>query len=182
MKRPGRPFGVAIAIAAGIFVFGLLPLLQIGMALTVRQHFLNRSTSADLLASGANFIGGVTGEQMLLQAVLALAFLVIAVFAWRGRPPMMRFIYVGAVVALTGVKLVAVIAQTFNTPDIQTGISSGDDLFRSVAVGQWVLEFLVMLYVVWYLNRGPARAFFRGYYLPLPAQAATQDNPAQVRS
>jgi hypothetical protein len=28
---------------------------------------------------------------------------------------------------------------------------------------------LVSFYVVWYLNRGPARAFYRGYYLPDPS-------------
>ncbi|MBI5670894.1 MAG: hypothetical protein HZC41_23115 [Chloroflexi bacterium] len=175
MKRPGRPFGVAIAIAAGVFLFALLPLLQVGMALTVRQHFLNAASSDDTfapLASGADFIGGVSTGQLALQSVLALAFLVVAVVTWRGRPPQMRFIYVGAVVLLTAIKFAAVLAQSAARPDVQAGVSSGDDLARTLTLGQFVIEFLVMLYVVWYLNRAPARAFFRGYFLPRPPDTA----------
>jgi hypothetical protein len=172
MKRPGRPFGVSIAIAAGTFLFALLPLLQVGMVLGLRQHYLNISVGdeAGLSASGADFTAGVSSEQLLLQSVLALAFLAVAVLTWRGRPSRMRYIFVGAVVLLTLIKFAAVIIQSQTKRDLQAGLSSGDDLSRSLAVGQLVVEIVVTLYVVWYMNRGPARAFFRGYYLPTPSE------------
>lgn len=181
MKRPGRPFGVAVAIAAGTFLFAVLPLLQVGMVLSVRQHFLYGSAPTDAIASGADIVGGVSGGQLLLQAALAMGFVVIAVATWRGRPPVIRFVYMGVVIMLTLVKLAVMIAQTLNAPDVQEGLSSGDGVFQSIAVGQWVLEFLVMVYVVWYLNRGPARAFFRGYFLSRPTEAATHEESAQAR-
>lgn len=177
MNRPGRPFGVAIAIIAGAFLFSLLPLLQVGMALVVRQHFLNAASSGGVFgtfASGGEFLGSGSDSQIGLQTVLALIFLVIAVFTWRGRPAQMRFIYVGAVAAFTLIKLATALSLTAAQPALQDGISSGDDLSRTLAWGQLVLEILVTLYVVWYMNRGPARAFFRGYYLPNPAGAANE--------
>lgn len=179
MKRPGRPFGVSIAVAAGTFLFGLLPLLQVGMVLIMRQRYLNISfdgSDAGITASGVDFTAGVSVEQLLLQAVLALAFLVIAVMTWRGRPARMRYVFVAAVVVLTLIKFAAVVVQSQATPDLQAGISSGDDLSRSLAVGQLIIEIIVTLYVVWYMNRGPARAFFRGYYLPVPSEATTNES------
>lgn len=175
MKRPGRPFGVAVAIIAGIFLFSLLPLLQVGMMLVLRQHFLNVANSDEAFlpsASGTDFIGGVSANQLALQAGLALVFLIIALMTWRGRPSKMRFIYVGAVVLLTLIKFAAVMSQAAQRGDLQSGLSSGDDLSRTLAVGQLVIEFLVTLYVVWYMNRGPARAFFRGHYLPRLEESA----------
>lgn len=175
MKRPGRPFGVSIAVAAGTFLFAVLPLLQVGMVLGLRQHYLNISLEGDeagLSASGANFTAGVSDEQLLLQSVLALVFLAVAVLTWRGRPSRMRYIFVGSVILLTLIKFAAVIIQSQTQRSLQAGLSSGDDLSRSLAVGQLVVEIIVTLYVVWYMNRAPARAFFRGYYLPVPSETS----------
>ena len=90
MNRLGRPFGVAIAIVAGTFLFALLPLLQVGMVLVLQQRFLDISVGGsqpDLLASGSDLPAGVTSEQLLLQSGLALAFLVIAVASAVGALP-----------------------------------------------------------------------------------------------
>ncbi|GIL12201.1 MAG: hypothetical protein BroJett038_09210 [Chloroflexota bacterium] len=176
MERPGRPLGVSLAIIASALVFSLLPLLQVGMVLTIRQvrlNSLNQDLSEDVPAfSGADLIGGISETELLVQGILGLGFLGLAVLAWRGRPPALRFMLVGAVVLLTGIKLAAIIAQSLAQQNLQIGMSSADSIFQSLSVGQLAVEFLVMLYVVWYMNRGPARAFFRGYYLSHPAGAA----------
>jgi hypothetical protein len=84
----------------------------------------------------------------------------------------MRFIMVGAVILLTVIQLISVVASQLSAPDFQAGSSSLDGLMNSIGIGQFILQLLVLLYVAWYMNRGPARAFYRGYYLPNPAAEA----------
>lgn len=178
MERPGRPFGVTLAIIASAFLFSILPLLQVGIILLVRQHFLNmdfQGTGLDMIAMGGDLLG-VPESSILLQFTLALVFFVIAFLAWRGKPAYIRFVLVAGVIVLTIIKLISLIAPFLVMPDMQGGASSLDGIMRSVATGQFVLELLVLLYVVWYMNRGPARAFYRGYYLPEPADPATSQS------
>jgi hypothetical protein len=100
-----------------------------------------------------------------------LGFLVIALFAWRGRPASIRFVMLGAVLVMTLITLLATISQTTADQGMPEGVSSLDGLAVSILCGQLGMSILVSLYVIWYLNRGPARAFYRGYYLPDPDQA-----------
>ena len=171
MKRPGRPFGVSLAIVASTFLYTLLPLLQIGTILLVRQHFLNIQFGDEVpnpIAMGGDFLG-VPESNLILQGALSLGFLMIAILAWRGRPSIIGFVLVVAVFGLTLVKLFSIVLQTATDQGIQAGFSSLDSVMQSLATGQLTVEVLVMLYVIWYINRGPARAFYRGYYLPEPS-------------
>ena len=176
MPRPGRPFGVTLALIASACLFSILPLLQVGLILVVRQHFLNmefQDTGLDMIAMGGDLLG-VAESSLILQTVLSLSFLLIVVFAWRGKPEAMRFILVAAVFLLTMIKLVSIVAPLFVQQNPQVGASSLDGLMRSLGTGQFIIELLVLVYVVWYMNRGPARAFYRGYYLTEPSEATTQ--------
>ena len=175
MRKPGRPFGVTLAIMASACLFSILPLLQVGIILSVRQHFLNmnfQDSGLDMIAMGGDLLG-VPESSLILQTVLSLAVLVIAAMAWRGKPSSIGFIMIVSVFVLTGVKLISVLVPLFNKPDFQAGTSSMDGLMNSLGAGQFVIEFLILIYVVWYMNRGPARAFFRGYYLPEPSQPSS---------
>lgn len=175
LRRQGRPCGVTVAILAGIFLFSLLPLLQVGMVLIVRQHFASLDFPEDgpqPMATGGNFLGGITEAELALQGALSLGFLAVAVMAWRGRPALSRQVFVLAVAALTLVKLTALALQPGQAA--QEGITSGDTLFQSLGVGQVAIEILVMLYIIWYMNRAPARAFFRGQNPPRPDRAADE--------
>jgi hypothetical protein len=51
-------------------------------------------------------------------------------------------------------------------PSPQAGLTSGDAFFSALDTGRIVIGVLVFLYVYWYMNRAPARAYYRGYYLP----------------
>ncbi|MEO8612244.1 MAG: hypothetical protein ABI690_30395 [Chloroflexota bacterium] len=171
MNKPGRPFGVTLAIVASVCLFSILPLLQVGLVLSVRQHFLNmnfQDSGLDTIAMGGDLLG-VPESSLILQSVLSIAFLVIGIMAWRGKPSSIRFMMIAAVVLLTVVKFVSVLVPLLSQPDFQQGTSSLDGVLNSLGAGQFVFDFFILLYVVWYMNRGPARAFYRGYYLPDPA-------------
>jgi hypothetical protein len=174
VERPGRPLGVSLAIIASLMLFTLFPLVLIAMVLLVQQHFQNLDFGGSGIAPvamGGDFMG-VNPVALGLQAVVSLAFLLIAVCAWIGRPSSIRYVMLAAVVLMTLYSLLQTISQTMAQPTVSQGVSSLDALLDSVSCGQFALSALVSLYVVWYLNRGPARAFYRGYFLPDPDETA----------
>jgi hypothetical protein len=172
--RPGRPLGVSLAILASVLLFSVFPLLQVGMVLLVERQVqqanpvipLGEDGELEAIATGGDFRGGITDDRLVLQTALGVAFLIVAVFAWRGKPASIRFIFVGAVLLLTAITMIL----TFLPASGGGGLSGGslDALINSTLCRPMAISLLVALYVVWYLNRGPARAFYRGYYLPDP--------------
>jgi hypothetical protein len=171
MQKPGRPLGVTLAIAASVMLFTVFPLIIVTMVVLVNRHFSQldfAGSGIEPIAMGGDFMG-VAPESLAIQTIISLAFLVIAVLAWRGRPASIRSILLGAVIGMTVISFVTTVIQSLGQPDVAQGVSSLNSLASSLSCGQLVLSTLVSLYVVWYLNRGPARAFYRGYYLPDPA-------------
>ena len=180
--RPARTFGLSLAILASVMLFTLLPLMQVAMILLVRARVqmlsLDVPGEADAvlpMASGGSFTG-VGDVNLAVQTVLGIAFLVIAVFAWRGRPSWIRFVTLGAVIVLTAVTILLSVASLYTNPDLAAGINSGEAITRVLLSGRLILSVLVALYVVWYMNRGPARAFYRGYYLQPPGEVSANDS------
>src|SRR4051812_9656492 len=103
MQRPPRPFGVTLAILASLILFSLFPLAEVAMIISVRLHFANFKFSDDTtqpIAMGADFLG-LPDSKIVLQAVIAIVFLIIAFFAWRGRPSFMRFVLMLSCAGLT---------------------------------------------------------------------------------
>jgi hypothetical protein len=96
----------------------------------------------------------------MIQIGLALGFLIIAVLAWLGKPSYMRHVLRIAVVIISALSIYTIIQP-------ENGWSGGslDSVLENLTAGFILWYILVPLYVVWYLNRGPARAFYRGYYL-----------------
>jgi hypothetical protein len=161
-----------LAIFASVMLFTLFPLVLIAMVLIVQQHFQNLDFSGsgmEPIAVGGDFMG-VNPVNLGIQAIVSLVFLAIAVFAWIGRPSSIRYILLAAVVVMTLYSLLQTISQTLAQPAMSQGLSSLDAMLSSVSCGRFAISTLVTLYVVWYLNRGPARAFYRGYYLPDPSE------------
>lgn len=170
--KPGRPFGLTLAILVSVVLYTILPLLVVGGILIVEEHFRNMQETTLVLPGmlvqepviGGNFRGGITDEQLILQSAIAVGFLLIALMAWRGRPPVMRHLFTGAVVLLSG----SIIVLTLFPPSSDTqGVSGGSlttalETVSCIQVGAYIV---LPLYVIWYLNRAPSRAFFRGHYL-----------------
>jgi hypothetical protein len=182
MQRPGRPLGVSLAILASVFLFSLFPLILVAMVLIVQGHIQSADFSVgsfEPIAVGGDFLG-VSTSNLAVQTILSLAFLVIAFFAWRGRPASIRFVMLGAVVVMTLTTLLATISQSTADQRLSEGVSSLDGMVVSVLCGQLGMSILVSLYVAWYLNRGPARAFYRGYYLPEHDQSVREPDAPVV--
>jgi len=92
----------------------------------------------------------------------------------------MRFILMISCAGLTLFNILNIVAGQLSQQNLDAGVSSLDSILNSLSLGQFTVGILVTFYVVWYLNRGPARAFYRGYYLPMPADnSASQVITAQ---
>jgi hypothetical protein len=76
---------------------------------------------------------------------------------------------------LTLFSIASVVIGQLSQQDLANGVSSLDSILKPLSLGEFVMGFLVTFYVVWYLNRGPARAFYRGYYLPKPVEQLPVD-------
>ncbi|MBA3872282.1 MAG: hypothetical protein H0X30_24330 [Anaerolineae bacterium] len=177
MQRPPRPFGVTLAILASLILFTCFPLMEVGILLSVRLHFSNLTLAGDgpqPFAMGADFLG-ISDNKIFLQALIALIFLIIAFFAWRGRRPFMRYILMLTCVGLTLFNILNVVVGQLSQQNLNIGTTSLDSIVNALSLGQFALGLLVTFYVVWYLNRGPARAFYRGYYLPMPTESSPGD-------
>ncbi|GAB4518937.1 MAG: hypothetical protein OHK0046_27220 [Anaerolineae bacterium] len=168
--RPMRPFGVSLAIFVSVMLYSVLPLMQVGLVLLVANHFRNREDTLTLpsgeeiteFASGGDIIGGISDERVILQGILAVGFLVIAVLAWRGKPAYTRFLLMGAVLVMTAITILLTVLPALQSGG--RGVSGGslDAISLPVLCLQFTASVLVPLYVIWYLNRAPARAFYRG--------------------
>ncbi len=171
VQHPPRPFGVTLAIIASLVLFTIIPLAEVTMLLMVRLHFsrVTFTNPEDLpFAIGTDLLG-IPDSRLILQAVIAIVFLIIAFFAWRGRPAFMRYVLMLSCICLTLYNVLSVFLVQLNQNNFEGGISSLDSILNSLSFGQFAIGLLVSFYVIWYLNRGPARAFYRGYYLPSPA-------------
>jgi|SRR5690606_13035112 len=173
-EKPGRPLGLSIAIIISSALFSLLPIAQVIFILLIRQQF----QAVEFLESGAAFGGDLIGfgdVQLLVPFVGGCVFLVIAVLAWHGRPPAIRFMFVVTVLLITVATIALAIAAVLEQPSLEQGFDSAAGLVNTLLGARIVISVLVALYVIWYTNRGPARAFYRGYYLPDPDAAAEAD-------
>jgi hypothetical protein len=82
-----------------------------------------------------------------------------------------------AVVILTLVTAALSIAPLLAQPNLSQGIDSGAAIAQTLLSGRLIFSLLLALYVVWYMNRGPARAYYRGYYLTDPNEGEVVKQP-----
>jgi hypothetical protein len=169
--RPGRPFGLTLAIVATTMIYSVVPLLQLGFDLLLMNHFRTLDMSMpwnegdEVVFAGAN-ADIVSAGDVVLVSVSGIAFLVVAFFAWRGKPAWSRYLLFFGVLGLNALYLVVVLSTLLRPVDLSQGFTSADELVRSSQIGYLLMMSLVTVYLVWYMNRAPARAFYRGYYLP----------------
>jgi hypothetical protein len=173
-EKPERPLGLSIAIIISFALFSLLPIAQVIFILLLRQQF----QTIEFLESGGAIGGDLTGFgdiQLFVPLVGGCVFLIIAVLAWRGRPPAIRFMFVVTVLLITVATIALTIAAALEQPSLEQGFDSAAGLVNTLLGARIVVSVLVALYVIWYTNRGPARAFYRGYYLPDPDAVVEAD-------
>lgn len=164
----GRTLGVSLAVIASALLFTVLPLIQVAMVLIVQARLSNlpaqlaaqQDVLGEPLFSGGDLLG-LSPVAVALQMVLALGFAPIAVLAWRGGRPSVRLLFIGAVLALTAISLLRALAAALGQPTLEGGLDSGQALAQQAAACSLVWQAAIPLYVLWYMNRAPARAFFR---------------------
>lgn len=170
MEKPGRPLGLSLAILISFMLFSVLPAAQVIFVLALRQQF----QTIEFLEGGGAIGGDLKGFEdieLLVPVVSALIFAVVAVMAWTGKPRQIRAIFVVAVVLITVTTFATTLVTMVTPPTLEQGFDSGTEFVDSLLVARLVVSILVALYVIWYVNRGPARAFYRGFYLPDPSDS-----------
>jgi len=177
-QRPPRPLGLAMAIIASTLLFALLPFMQLSMAaivdLRLQQQPLvipdGQGGTTEMLAAGTAF-SDVEPTQLVIQALLAAGFVGVAVAAWTVRRPIVRRIFTAVVIGYSALTVITAVFPLFVPVDLTQGLDSGDAVRRPLIITQTVITLLVLLYVIWYINRAPSRAFYRGCYLAHPPAA-----------
>ncbi len=148
--RVRRPPGVTLAIVAVALLYGVRPLVEIALW-----------SRLDATAEEALLPGGVEITTWAwVEGIFGAAMLVLCALTWRGRPAWIRWGLIGAMLTLTAINLARIVQAWGAEPDPIFGGQLQSTL-RSVLLCQLPMMVLVPLYVVWFLNRAPARAFFQ---------------------
>lgn len=169
--KPGRPVGLTLAILLSVFLYAVIPLLMLGYRLLVQDR-LSRVDSPVVfegeeyraLASGGSF--QLTTNEIVVQTIAILIFLIVAYLAWRGGRKWVRTLFTSTVLFYGGLTAIFTLRDLLVPSTIDQGITSLDTLIAQGLCSVLVTTVLVPLYVLWYVNRAPARAFYRGTYLP----------------
>jgi len=174
-NRAIRPLGLSLAIILTVLLFSIFPLLQIGINWMIQERINQiNTTEVDFLpnddeggvtplAVGGNF-SAIAPWQLVAQGTLSLFFLVVAVMAWRGRPPWIRYLLFAAIILLTVFSGVILLSEMFAPRTLESGLTSADVFFSQARCAQLFFTIVVPLYAVWYMNRAPARAFYQAQH------------------
>jgi len=162
--RVRRPLGLSLAILLTAVLYGLMPLLEV--------YFLRR---LDATAKEAYILGGVDiSTWTWLQGVIGGFVLIVCLLAWWGHPPQIRFLMVGVLLLMTAINLSRIVeAWTSRVDPIYGGLAQS--AMRNLLRCQFPAMVLAPPYVIWYINRAPARAFYRR--VPLAALARREAPP-----
>ncbi|MEO1441013.1 MAG: hypothetical protein AAFV33_11455, partial [Chloroflexota bacterium] len=112
---------------------------------------------------------GINDFDLAIRVIPAVFYLMLAILAWRGNAPIVRPLFIGATVVMFGWQCLLAYLRVRSYR--QAGIFAStlyEDQLQTVYL---VMAGLTALYILWYLNRAPARVFFRGYYLDATEKA-----------
>lgn len=170
MTRPRhrRPPGVTLALVAVGLLYGARPLLEAAL-----YHRLDATTDEAFIPGRIGISAWSTAEGVFGGVILVLCAL-----TWLGRPARSRWALIGAMLALTAVNLTRIL-QAWGTPADPVLGGQVQSTLRNALLCQFPLMVLVPLYVIWYLNRAPARVFFARAAAP-PETVACQTPASSV--
>ncbi len=148
--RPPRPLGLTVALVATAILYGVLPLLEV--------YFLWRLNMA---ASEAYILGGVDITVWnWIEGGLGVVMLAVCVLAWWGRPARIRWVLMALLVVITVTNLYR-IGEAWRSSINPIFDGQAQEVLRNFLRCQFPALVVVPLYVLWYINRAPARAFYR---------------------
>jgi hypothetical protein len=156
-----RPPGLTIAILATAALYGIVPLMEV--------YFLHR---VKIATNDAFLLGGVDISMWTwLEGVFGGVVLVTCTLAWWGHPRQIRFVLIVLLLVLSGLNLYRIAEAWTSSIDPLYG-GQAQSALRGFLRCQLPLMIVVPLYVLWYVNRAPARAFFRHEPLAAPPDSS----------
>lgn len=150
-KAPARPlptFGLRLGLMVTFMTMGVTPLLKVYIA-----YRLN---------AGENEIAwGVPFDLWIkLVGICAVATLIATVLAWRGRPAAIQWIL--PILLVMSLILICAEAAVRYYSDCPTCIIQvNQDFINRIFRFLIPLQVLTVIYMVWYINREPAKRFYR---------------------
>lgn len=170
--KPGRPIGLTLAILLSVLLYAVMPLVLLGYRLIIQDRLSRVDTPVIFegeeyraLASGGSF--QITTSEVAVQTVAIFIFLVVAYLAWRGGRSWIRPVFTSTVLLYGGLTAIFTLRDLLTPNTVDQGMTSLDTLIAQGLCSVLVTTVLVPMYVLWYVNRAPARAFYRGTYAPL---------------
>ena len=166
-RKPPRTIGISLAILLSVLFFSLFPFIQTGYNLILQDRIRQSQVivgSNFNLTSSIDEISQYSRIGLVIEIIPPIIFFVLCFLTWVGKPSYIRHLFWIAVVSwVVGmwVRLYAVKEEP------AFFVSSG--FIHTIQIIYAIFSSIVGLYVVWYINRAPARAFFRGYYLQEPS-------------
>jgi hypothetical protein len=168
---PQRTLGISLAILLSVVVYTVLPLIFVTFTLILQSRI--RRTNITVGVNDPMVIGGSVGFvsispiELVLWSLVAVIFLGIALRAWRGKPSTIRYAFMGSVIISPIIYAGLWLFRTYRDNQViaESGAFASNNPFTAICSSAAILPILITVYVVWYMNRGPARAFYRGYYL-----------------
>ncbi|MFZ4828393.1 MAG: hypothetical protein ACOYLB_13655 [Phototrophicaceae bacterium] len=171
-KKPPRTLGINLAIILSVLFFTAFPFIHTGYSLILQDHMRD---SQVLVGSNFNLappIPSITENayvNLVFEIFIPLGFFALCAITWIGKPTYIRHIFsVGVVWMMVRMWLRLYVIQEDGALFISNGF------IHTLQTAYAIFSSLVGVYVLWYINRAPARAFFRGYYLQEPS--ADQDD------
>jgi len=160
-----RPLGLTIAILATAALYGIVPLLEV--------YFLRR---VNMAAGDAFLLGGVDiSAWTWLEAAFGGIVLVTCMLTWWGHPRQIRYVLIVLLLVLSGLNLYRIIEAWTSSIDPLYG-GQAQSALRGFLRCQLPLMIVVPLYVLWYINRAPARAFFKHVPLTVLGDTSNEDS------
>ena len=143
-----RPLGLTIGIMAAFVLFGFWQLIKFYIAYRLNAGETNFTVNGFPYDTWTK-AGGIAGTIIM----------VCSIFAWLGKPPLMRWFF-QVMVLVSGLLL---IGEAFARIYGDTSVSGMGSL-NNVATdsSQCLIPTYIgtLIYVLWFMNRAPARAFY----------------------
>lgn len=132
-KRIKRPYGITLAILTGTILYGIWPVMLLFPPLF--STITGNSLGINLIRTPIGWISIALGVVLLLIMIPTL----------RGRPAWIKWLFIGIIWVSTILRII----ESF--------------MRQEVTIGALVVLILIPVYITWYLNRAPARAFYAGH-------------------
>ena len=143
---PRRTLGLMMAIILMALVLGVIPIVP---ALLI------------LLIDLSGHVIVPEDPIFWLPAIFGVLTVIASVMAWIGRPPATRQALLTVATLTLGVDLIVNSRPTLELEVGKVYGSSLDSGVQAVSLCLLVFQILIYIFALWYLNRDPAKAFYR---------------------